>query len=90
VVAVPFSRHTNKEGGPLIKINAHDIVMEDGSPSVDRVALNDQIRCLDKTRFRKKAGYISTRAIAGVLLGIDYLLGNTPAPTPRQNPTNPV
>jgi mRNA-degrading endonuclease toxin of MazEF toxin-antitoxin module len=64
-----------KAGGHLITVPKAEITMEDGNPAVDRVALTDQIRALDKTRFRKKAGFISIRAVHAVLLGLDYVFG---------------
>jgi mRNA-degrading endonuclease toxin of MazEF toxin-antitoxin module len=79
-VALPLSRHVEKARGHLIKVTAGEITMEDNNPSIDRVALTDQIRALDKTRFRKKAGFISQRAIFAILLGLDYLVGNAPEP----------
>lgn len=80
VVALPLSRHIEKAGAHLIQIPRNEITMEDGNPSIDRVALTDQIRALDKTRFRKKAGFVSVRAINAIKLGLDYLFGNTPLP----------
>ena len=84
MVGLPLSRHTEKKMAHLIGIPKGEITMEDGNPSIDRVALTDQIRALDKTRFRKKAGYISQRAITSILLGLDYLFGNSPLP-PNSN-----
>ena len=54
--------------------------MQDGNQPVNRVALTDQIRCLDKTRLRKKAGFVSTRAMNAIKLGLDALFGNCPVP----------
>ncbi len=82
VVALPLSRHIEKTRGHLIKVLASEITMEDGNSSIDRVALTDQVRALDKTRFRKKAGYVSSRAVSGILLGIDFLFGNAREPNP--------
>jgi hypothetical protein len=59
--------------------------MEDGSPSINRVALTDQIRALDKTRFKNRAGFISIRAINAILLGLDYLFGNSPIPKSKDS-----
>ena len=68
-----------------------EITVEDGSESIDRVALTDQIRCLDKTRFKNKAGFVSIRAINAILLGLDYLFGNTPIPrNPAVRTTPPL
>lgn len=80
VVGLPLSRHVEKAVAHLIRIPQSEITMEDGTPSVDRVALTDQIRALDKTRLRRKAGYISVRAIRAILLGLDYLFGNAVLP----------
>jgi mRNA-degrading endonuclease toxin of MazEF toxin-antitoxin module len=79
-VGLPLSQHIEKAGAHLIAIPKTEITMEDGNPSIDRVALTDQIRVLDKTRFRKKAGFVSIRAIHAILLGLDYLFGNKPVP----------
>jgi mRNA-degrading endonuclease toxin of MazEF toxin-antitoxin module len=68
----------------LPQIPKNEITVEDGGPSIDRVALTDQIRALDKARLRKKAGFVSVRAINCIKLGLDYLFGNTPLP-PRSN-----
>lgn len=81
VVGLPLSRHTGKAMAHLIVVPHQEIIMEDGNPSIDRVALTDQIRALDKTRFRKKAGHVSQQAITSILLGIDYLFGNAPLPS---------
>jgi mRNA-degrading endonuclease toxin of MazEF toxin-antitoxin module len=80
VVGLPLSRHIEKAVAHLIQIPKSEITMEDGNPSIDRVALTDQIRALDKTRFRKKAGYVSIRAINAILMGLDYLFGKVPLP----------
>ena len=82
VVALPASRHTEKGGiAPhLIEIPSSEITMVDGSPLMDRLALTDQIRCLNKTRLRKKAGYISRRAVFATLIGLDKLFGRVYPP----------
>jgi mRNA-degrading endonuclease toxin of MazEF toxin-antitoxin module len=69
-----------KAGSHLIAIPRNEITMEDGNPAIDRVALTDQIRTLDKTRLRRKAGFVSVRAINSIKLGLDYLFGNVPLP----------
>lgn len=74
-VGLPLSRHVEKAVAHLIKIPKTEITMVDGSPSMDRVALTDQIRALDKRRLRKKAGFVSVRAINAILHGLDYLFG---------------
>src|SRR5271166_3170663 len=90
VVGLPLSRHIEKSGGHLIQIPSDEITMVDGNPSIIRVALTDQLRALDKSRLRRKAGYISRRAIPSILdLGLDYLVGRkpiTPPPTPQATP----
>ena len=45
-VGLPLSRHMEKAGAHLIAIPKNEITIEDGSPSIDRVALTDQIRAL--------------------------------------------
>ena len=89
LVALPLSQHIEKAGGHLIKIPKNEITMVDGNPPIDRVALVDQIRALDKTRLRKKAGSISKRAVTSILdLGLDYLFGRnliTPVSPPSSN-----
>lgn len=79
-VGLPLSTQMDKAGGHLIQVPKNEITMDDGSPSTDCVALTDQIRALDKTRFRKRAGFVSIRAIRAVLVGLDYLFGNTALP----------
>jgi mRNA-degrading endonuclease toxin of MazEF toxin-antitoxin module len=55
--------------------------MQDGNPPIDRVALADQIRCLDKTRLKKKAGFIDHGVLEAIIfLGLDYLFGREPLP----------
>jgi len=72
---VPLSTRTNEAMGHLIKIPAAHIVMEGGEPSQDHVALTDQIRALDKTRLRRKAGCISRQGLSSILLGLQRLFG---------------
>ncbi len=81
-VGLPLSRHMEKAGGHLITVPKAEITVEDGSENVDRVALTDQIRALDRRRFRKKLGFVSIRAINAINLGLDYLFGNKPLPKP--------
>jgi mRNA-degrading endonuclease toxin of MazEF toxin-antitoxin module len=80
VVGLPISRHTEKACAHLVMIPKQEITMEDGTPSIDRVALTDQIRSLDKTRFKPRAGFVSQRAINAIIVGIEALLGNSPMP----------
>jgi PemK-like, MazF-like toxin of type II toxin-antitoxin system len=42
--------------------------VEGNDPNIDRVALTDQIRALDKRRFRRKFGHVSTRAMNSILI----------------------
>lgn len=88
VVGLPLSRHIEKACAHLVKIPASEQTMESpDDPAIDRVALVDQIRALDKTRFRRKLGFVSTRAISAINLGLDYLFGNVSPPSPP--PTSP-
>jgi mRNA-degrading endonuclease toxin of MazEF toxin-antitoxin module len=75
VVALPLSRHTGKAGAHLIMVPLQEITMDGSDEKIDRVALTDQIRALDKRRFRRKMGHVSTRAVNSILLGLDYLFG---------------
>jgi mRNA-degrading endonuclease toxin of MazEF toxin-antitoxin module len=75
VVALPLSRHTGKAVAHLIQVPRQEITLDGDDESLDRVALTDQIRALDKTRFRRKMGHVSTRAVNSILLGLDYLFG---------------
>jgi mRNA-degrading endonuclease toxin of MazEF toxin-antitoxin module len=75
VVCLPLSRHLDKAGAHLIKIPLQEITVCGSDQNIDRVALTDQIRALDRTRFRRKFGNLSSRAIDSILLGLDYLCG---------------
>jgi mRNA-degrading endonuclease toxin of MazEF toxin-antitoxin module len=76
VVGLPLSRHTEKAVAHLIKVPLQEITVEGTDPNIDRVALTDQIRCLDKSRFRRKFGHISKRALTSIFdLGLDRLFG---------------
>jgi mRNA-degrading endonuclease toxin of MazEF toxin-antitoxin module len=75
VVAVPLSRQLDKAVGHLILIPKGEFRFEVGNIPFDCVALTDQIRCLDKTRFRRKAGRISKQGLSSVLLGLQALFG---------------
>lgn len=76
VVGIPMSRHMNKAVGHLIKIPQQEITLNAGELVMDRVALTDQIRVLDKVRLRHKLGTVSQRAMTSIFdLGIDRLLG---------------
>ena len=74
-VGVPLSGQTHKAVAHLIMIPAAQLTMADGAVSQDRVALTDQIRALDKTRFRRKAGSISKQGLSAILLGLQRLFG---------------
>jgi mRNA-degrading endonuclease toxin of MazEF toxin-antitoxin module len=88
VVGLPLSSNMKKAMAHLIAVPKQEITLEDGKASIDCVALTDQIRALDKTRFRKKAGHVSRRALTSVLLGLDYLFGNAPLPPPPPDPNS--
>lgn len=75
VVGVPLSRHLRKAGGHLTQIPAYAINYGAGEEKLDRVALTDQIRVLDKTRLRRKLGTLSARGISAVFQGLDALFG---------------
>jgi hypothetical protein len=79
-----------KAGGHLITIPQSEITVEDGSDNVARVALTDQVRALDKTRLRRKFGFISVRAIYAINLGLDYLFGDKPIPRAATASTTPA
>jgi mRNA-degrading endonuclease toxin of MazEF toxin-antitoxin module len=87
VVELPLSRHTEKAVAHLIQVPKAEITMVDNNPAINRVALTDQIRALDKTRFRKKAGYVSRRALVSIInLGLGYLFGTVPIPRREPRP----
>jgi mRNA-degrading endonuclease toxin of MazEF toxin-antitoxin module len=75
VVGVPLSKQMNKGIAHLITIPAKEIKMDGGATAYECVALTDQIRALDKTRFRKKAGYMTQRGLDAVLSGLERLFG---------------
>lgn len=75
VVGLPLSRHIEKAGAHLIKVPLQEITMDGDDTNIDRVALTDQIRALDKRRFRRKLGHVSPRAVESILVGLDYLFG---------------
>lgn len=75
VVGLPLSRHTEKAVAHLIHVPSQEITMEGKDANINRVALTDQIRALDKRRLRRKLGHVSPRAITSILLGLDYLFG---------------
>jgi mRNA-degrading endonuclease toxin of MazEF toxin-antitoxin module len=73
VVGLPLSKHIEKARGHLIGIPKGELKMDGTAASYDCVALTDQIRALDKTRFRRKAGHISQRGLDSILLGLQRL-----------------
>jgi mRNA-degrading endonuclease toxin of MazEF toxin-antitoxin module len=75
VVAVPLSRTVSLACAHLIAIPKSELIGDGISTFADSVALTDQIRCLDKRRFRKKAGNISTRGLNSVRSGLERLFG---------------
>jgi len=82
VVGLPMSRHVGKALAHLIQVPASEITMVDGTMSIDRVALTDQIRSLSKLRLRKQAGYITRPALLAVMVGLDRYLGRV-YPNPK-------
>ena len=83
-VGVPLSRQMHKAVAHLIAIPKEELKLEPGETAFDCVALTDQVRALDKRRFRKKAGTVSTRALNSIVhLGLKRLFGIksiTPSP----------
>jgi mRNA-degrading endonuclease toxin of MazEF toxin-antitoxin module len=75
VIGIPLSRQLSKANAHLIKIPHSELLVEPGETALDSVALTDQIRALDKTRFRKKHGKISERGLNSILLGVKRILG---------------
>ncbi len=75
VVGIPLSTQTHKAQGHLILVPKSEFNPENGYVPTDCVALTDQIRALDKTRFRKRAGVLSVRSFSAILLGLDRVLG---------------
>lgn len=75
VVGVPLTTQTKKAVAHLIKIPAEHLTMGDGKIPQDCVALTDQIRALDKTRLRRKAGHISKQGLSSILFGLQRLFG---------------
>jgi mRNA-degrading endonuclease toxin of MazEF toxin-antitoxin module len=75
VVGLPLSKNIKKASAHLIAIPRTEITMDGGIPPYDSVALTDQIRALDKRRFRRKAGSISPKGLNAILLGLERLFG---------------
>jgi len=83
VVAIPLSSRVEKAVAHLIQIPKGEFTPEPGVTPYDCVALTDQIRALDKNRFRKKFGRISQRAMNSLIhLGIRRMLGISNKLTP--------
>lgn len=82
VLGIPMSRHMNKAGGHLLSIPKEFIAYLPGELAMDRVALTDQIRILDKTRLRRKLGHVPQRVPTSIFdLGLDAVLGRKPLNT---------
>lgn len=75
VVGVPLSTKVHKAVAHLVKIPSVHLTMIDGHVPQDCVALTDQIRALDKTRLRRRAGRISKGGLSSILLGLQRLFG---------------
>ena len=73
VVCVPLTTKLDKACGHLVQILAADLKMLPGTTAVTCVALTDQIRALDKTRFRKKAGTITSTGLHAIRFGMSRL-----------------
>lgn len=74
VVGVPFTTNLSKACAHLIQIPKEEFKMLPGTKAENCVALTDQIRALDKTRFRKKAGTISADGLEAIRLGLRRML----------------
>jgi mRNA-degrading endonuclease toxin of MazEF toxin-antitoxin module len=70
VVGVPLTTNLDKACGHLVQIPQKELIMDGKHPSISSVALTDQIRALDKTRFRRKAGHISKHGLHSIQLGL--------------------
>ena len=75
VVAVPLTKNLAIACAHLIQIPKGELLGDGKTTFLDSVAVTDQIRCLDKTRFRKKAGHISPRGLNAIKLGLERLFG---------------
>jgi mRNA-degrading endonuclease toxin of MazEF toxin-antitoxin module len=75
VVGVPLTSKVSKEVAHLIRIPESEFQMDGGRIPITCVALTDQIRSLDKTRFRCRAGTISMHGLDAIFLGLDRLFG---------------
>src|SRR5712691_8751089 len=61
VVGIPLSKHIDKACAHLIVIPRDEMHWDGGAGPYDAVALTDQIRALDKSRFRRKIGHVSSK-----------------------------
>ncbi|MGD1076131.1 MAG: type II toxin-antitoxin system PemK/MazF family toxin [Thermodesulfovibrionales bacterium] len=75
VGGVPLTTQTKKAVAHLVGIPAGHLTMGDGTIPQDCVAPTDQIRALDKTRLRRRAGYISKQGLSSILFGLQRLFG---------------
>jgi mRNA-degrading endonuclease toxin of MazEF toxin-antitoxin module len=76
VVGVPLTTQMHKANSYLIALPSKEF-KADGAykkPIPDMVALPDQIRVLDPTRFSQKLGRLSATGIAAVEAAIEYVL----------------
>ena len=74
-VGVPLSKRIEKARAHLILIPKKELNWDGKEGPYDCVALTDQIRALDKTRFRRRVGTISQRGLEAILLGLQRLFG---------------
>jgi mRNA-degrading endonuclease toxin of MazEF toxin-antitoxin module len=73
VVGVPLTSNLDKACAHLIQIPPKELILDGKTPAATSVALTDQIRSLDKTRFRRKAGHITTFGLHSIHLGMQRL-----------------
>lgn len=74
-VGVPLSKNLSKGCGHLVQIPKGELNWDGGIGPYDSIALTDQIRALDKRRFRRKIGHISPRGLEAIRLGLQRLFG---------------
>jgi mRNA-degrading endonuclease toxin of MazEF toxin-antitoxin module len=75
VVGVPLTKNLQKACAHLVQLPKSEMTMDGSESPYDSVALTDQIRALDKTRFRRKAGSISRVGLNAIRLGLQRYLG---------------
>jgi mRNA-degrading endonuclease toxin of MazEF toxin-antitoxin module len=73
VVGIPLTKNTSIACSHLIAIPKEELVLDGGVAPFDCTALTDQIRALDRTRFRRKAGTITPKGLNGIKLGLERL-----------------